>query len=93
MAILCAGKVVFEGDTEALLKIAKGKIYTASVLQDELENFKNHYSIISIHQNGKDVSCRFFSDEKQQKSWSVCETTIEDSYMYLLSEHKAGEGK
>lgn len=93
VAVLCAGKVVFEGDTEALLKIGNGKIYTVSFPQDELEDFKNHYNIISIHQNGKDISCRFFSDEKQNKSWSVCETTIEDSYMYLLSEHRAGEGK
>lgn len=60
VAVLCAGKVVFEGDTEALLKIGNGKIYTVSFPQDELEDFKNHYNIISIHQNGKDISCRFF---------------------------------
>lgn len=88
-AVLCAGKIVFEGNIGALLKISDGKIYTVSFPQEELENFKRNYDIISICQNGKDISCRFFSDETPKKSWAASKTTIEDSYMYLLSKHRA----
>lgn len=89
-AILCAGEVVFEGDIDTLLNIAKDKIYTVSIPQNELEDFKRHHHIISIHQNGKNISCRFFSDETPEKLWVASKTTIEDSYMYLLSNYKAG---
>ena len=89
VAVLCSGNVIFEGEMEALLQISSGKIYTVSFPQNELEFFKRQYHIISIHQNGKDISCRFFSDEIQKRNWTACETTIEDSYMYLLSKYKA----
>ena len=88
VAVLCAGNVIFEGGMKELLQTGRGKVYTASFPQGELEYFKKHYHIISIHQNGKDISCRFFSDEIQNKNWTACETTIEDSYMYLLSKYK-----
>ena len=89
VAVLCSGNVIFEGEMEALLQISSGKIYTVSFPQNELELFKRQYHIISIHQNGKDISCRFFSDEIQKRNWTACETMIEDSYMYLLSKYKA----
>lgn len=89
-AVLCSGDVIFEGDMEALLQISRGKIYSVSFPQDELERFKKNYQVISVHQNGKDISCRFFSDENQKQNWTACETTVEDSYMYLLSKYKAG---
>ena len=88
VAVLCAGNVIFEGGMKELLQTGRGKVYTASFPQGELEYFKKHYHIISIHQNGKDISCRFFSDEIQNKNWTAGETTIEDSYMYLLSKYK-----
>ena len=89
VAILCAGKVVFEGEVETLLRIGNDKIYTVSIPQNELEDFKSNHHIISVHQNGKDISCRFFSDETPKKTWIASKTTIEDSYMYLLSKYKA----
>lgn len=88
VAVLCAGNVIFEGGMKELLQTGSGKVYTVSFPQEELEYFKKHYHVISIHQNGKDISCRFFSDEIQNKNWTACETTIEDSYMYLLSKYK-----
>lgn len=89
-AVLCSGDVIFEGDLEALLQISSGKVYSVSFPQDELERFKRNYQVISVHQNGKDISCRFFSAENQKQNWTACETTVEDSYMYLLSKYKAG---
>lgn len=88
LAVLCAGRVIFEGDIEELLEIGNGKVYTVTLLQNELDKFKMNHHIISIHQNGKDISCRFLSNEVPQKGWTACKTTIEDSYIYLLSKYK-----
>lgn len=88
VAVLCEGRVVFEGSIEELLKTGDGKIYTATLLQNELDQFRRNHHIISVHQNGKDISCRFFSGEMPQKGWVSCKPSIEDSYMYLLSKYR-----
>lgn len=90
VAVLHDGKVVFEGDREELVELSSGKVYTVSLSQEELEQFKRTYLVISIHSNGKNISCRFFSDESPKKNWTACEATIEDSYIYLVTKQKAG---
>lgn len=89
-AVLCAGKVIFEGQISRLLRLGDGKVYTTTLMQNELDKFKQNYRIISVHQNGTDISCRFLSNETPQKEWVSCKPTIEDSYMYLLSNDKLG---
>ena len=87
-AVLSSGTVVFEGQIEKLLQPGNGKVYTTTILQNELNQFKQKYRVISIHQNGINVSCRFLSNAAQKKEWVSCQPTIEDSYMYLLSSFK-----
>lgn len=90
VAVLCSGEVVFEGQIEKLLQLGNEKVYTTTIMQNELNNFKKKCRVISIHQNGTDVSCRFLSSASPQKDWVSCQPTIEDSYMYLLSCFKQG---
>ena len=87
-AVLNQGKIIFEGDIAELLKIGENKVYTTTLLQSELNEFKKSYHVISVHQNGKDISCRFLSDEVPKVQYISCKATIEDSYMYLLSQEK-----
>lgn len=89
-AVLSAGTVIFEGQIENLLQLGAGKVYTTTIVQNELNQFKKKYRIISIHQNGRNVSCRFLADTSPEKEWVSCQPTIEDSYMYLLSNFKQG---
>ncbi len=90
VAVLYAGTVLFQGEIEELLKIGNGKVYTTNISQNELDAFKKQYDIISVHQNGKDFSCRFLSDKVSKENYTSCKATVEDSYMYLLQKQ---EGK
>ena len=90
VAVLSAGTVIFEGKIENLLQLGAGKVYTTTIMQNELNQFKKKYRIISIHQNGINVSCRFLANTSPEKDWVSCQPTIEDSYMYLLSSFKQG---
>lgn len=90
VAVLSSGTVIFEGQIENLLQLGAEKVYTTTIIQDELNQFKKKYRVISIHQNGTDISCRFLSNTSPQKEWVSCQPTIEDSYMYLLSSFKQG---
>lgn len=73
-----------------MLQLGTGKVYTTTLMQNELNQFKKKHHVISIHQNGTDISCRFLSNTGPQKEWVTCQPTIEDSYMYLLSSLKQG---
>lgn len=90
VAVLSSGTVIFEGQIENLLQLGAEKVYTTTIIQNELNQFKKKYRVISIHQNGTDISCRFLSNTSPQKEWVSCQPTIEDSYMYLLSSFKQG---
>lgn len=87
-AVLSSGTVVFEGQIEKLLQLGNGKVYTTTILQNELNQFKQKYRVISIYQMELNVSCRFLSNAAPKKEWVSCQPTIEDSYMYLLSSFK-----
>ena len=50
VAVLSAGTVIFEGKIENLLQFGAGKVYTTTIMQNELNQFKKKYRIISIHQ-------------------------------------------
>lgn len=89
-AVLCSGEVIFEGQIGNLIKLGERKVYTTTLMQNELEKFKQMYHIINVHQNGMDISCRFLSGGTPQKDWVACEPTLEDSYIYLISNYKQG---
>ncbi len=87
-AVICRGNVIFQGDIRELIKLGENKVYTATIQQNKLEEFKKKYHIISIYQNGENISCRFLSDKVLQGEYVSCEASIEDSYIYLLSDYK-----
>ncbi len=87
-AVICRGNVIFQGDISELIKLGENKVYTATIQQNKLEEFKKKYHIISIYQNGENISCRFLSDKALQGEYVSCEASIEDSYIYLLSDYK-----
>ncbi len=87
-AVICRGNVIFQGNISELIKLGENKVYTATIQQNKLEEFKKKYHIISIYQNGENISCRFLSDKVLQGEYVSCEASIEDSYIYLLSDYK-----
>ena len=87
-AVICRGNVIFQGDISELIKLGENKVYTATIQQNKLEEFKKKYHIISIYQNGENISCRFLSNKALQGEYVSCEASIEDSYIYLLSDYK-----
>lgn len=87
-AVLCRGRILFQGEISGLLEMGNGKVYSAVLCQSELEDFKKRYCVVSVHQNGTDVSCRFLSEKIPSLDCEPCEPTVEDSYLYLLSAHR-----
>ena len=71
-AVICRGNVIFQGDISELIKLGENKVYTATIQQNKLEEFKKKYHIISIYQNGENISCRFLYDKALQGEYVYC---------------------
>jgi ABC-2 type transport system ATP-binding protein len=89
-AILDHGTVIYHGSIADILEIAKGKVYSAPISQSELTAFKKKYNVIHIQQNSAGAVCRFLSETPPHFPCKSCESTVEDSYMYMI-DHQSKE--
>lgn len=86
IAILNEGSLLFKGNVDELLKMAEKKVYTATISKEELPKYKAQYVITSMHTGAKSTQVRFVSDDIIDDVKS-CEPTIEDAYMFCLSQN------
>ncbi len=90
IAVLNEGEILYNGSIDRMLKMAEGKVYTATISKKELKELRRRFMVISMHTMGNNVAVRFLSDESPFREAVPCEAGVEDAYMYLM-QGKAGE--
>lgn len=88
VAILDSGKVIYNGSTEALAKLAEGKVYSIEVDKKDIENIKSRFVIIGMLTQGGKATLRVISDDKPFENAIECNPTIEDGYMLIMGGEK-----
>ena len=63
MAVMNKGQILQKGNPNQLIQELKGKIWTKSILKNELENYKNQYQVISQQLIERELFVTVFSDE------------------------------
>ena len=84
VAILNSGKVIYNGSTEALAKLAEGKVYSIEVDKKDIENIKSRFIVIGMLTHGGKAILRIISDDKPFETAVNCNPTIEDGYMLIM---------
>ncbi|HBG4020630.1 TPA: ABC transporter ATP-binding protein [Clostridioides difficile] len=84
VAILNSGKVIYNGSTEALAKLAEGKVYSIEVDKKDIENTKSRFIVIGMLTHGGKAILRIISDDKPFETAVNCNPTIEDGYMLIM---------
>lgn len=84
VAILDSGKVIYQGNTEALANLAEGKVYSIEVDKKDIENIKNKFVVIGMLAQGGKATLRIISDDKPFETAIKCNPTIEDGYMLMM---------
>ncbi|HBF0728691.1 TPA: ABC transporter ATP-binding protein [Clostridioides difficile] len=84
VAILNSGKVIYNGSTEALAKLAEGKVYSIEVDKKDIENIKSRFIVIGMLTHGGKTILRIISDDKPFETAVNCNPTIEDGYMLIM---------
>ena len=90
LAIMDQGKILYHGTVEALIELAKDKVYTAEISKKELPVMKENYLVTGMLSVGNNVSVRFLSEKKPFDGAKPCSAGVEDAYLYLMEEKAGG---
>lgn len=84
------GRMIWSGGTEELVKQAEGKVYLISAAKKKDKLIKEKYTVLNIIASGSGTQYRALSDTPPEEKHILQDPTLEDGYMYLLSQTDGG---
>lgn len=88
--VLDNGRMIWSGGTEELVKQAEGKVYLISAVKKKDKLIKEKYTVLNIIASGSGTQYRVLSDTPPEEKHILQDPTLEDGYMYLLSQTDGG---
>lgn len=88
VAVLNSGEIVYNGNLNKLIQMAKDKVYEVSISREEVTRLKREKTVLAIQgeNNGKLVQCRILSDVEPAGNYKKCPPNLEDGYMQIIRE-------
>lgn len=86
IGVLNDGKMIWNGSTEELVGQAEGKVYLISAAKKQDKHIKEKYVVLNIIASQSGTQYRVLSDEVPEEKHMLQSPTLEDGYMYLLSQ-------
>lgn len=90
IGVLDNGRMIWSGGTEELVKQAEGKVYLISAAKKKDKLIKEKYTVLNIIASGSGTQYRVLSDTPPEEKHMLQDPTLEDGYMYLLSQTDGG---
>lgn len=90
IGVLDNGRMIWCGGTEELVKQAEGKVYLISAAKEKDKLIKEKYTVLNIIASGSGTQYRVLSDTPPEEKHILQDPTLEDGYMYLLSQTDGG---
>ena len=90
IGVLDNGRMIWSGGTEGLVKQAEGKVYLISAAKKKDKLIKEKYTVLNIIASGSGTQYRVLSDTPPEEKHILQDPTLEDGYMYLLSQTDRG---
>ena len=90
IGVLDNGKMIWNGATEELVKQAEGKVYLISAGKKQDKIIREKYTVLNIIASGSGTQYRVLSETLPEEKHILQDSTLEDGYMYLLSQTDGG---
>lgn len=90
IGVLDNGKMIWNGATEELVKQAEGKVYLISAGKKQDKIVREKYTVLNIIASGSGTQYRVLSETLPEEKHILQDPTLEDGYMYLLSQTDGG---
>ena len=78
--------MIWNGSTEELVGQAEGKVYLISAAKKQDKHIKEKYAVLNIISSQSGTQYRVLSDVEPEEKYVLQLPTLEDGYMYLLSQ-------
>ena len=86
IGVLDNGKMIWNGAAEELIKQAEGKVYLISAEKKQDKIIREKYTVLNIIASGSGTQYRVLSETLPEEKHILQAPTLEDGYMYLLSQ-------
>lgn len=90
IGVLDNGKMIWNGAAEELIKQAEGKVYLISAEKKQDKIIREKYTVLNIIASGSGTQYRVLSETLPEEKHILQASTLEDGYMYLLSQTDGG---
>lgn len=90
IGVLDNGKMIWNGAAEELVKQAEGKVYLISTEKKQDKIIREKYTVLNIIVSGSGTQYRVLSETLPEEKHILQDPTLEDGYMYLLSQTDGG---
>lgn len=90
IGVLDNGKIIWNGAAEELVKQAEGKVYLISAEKKQDKIIREKYTVLNIIASGSGTQYRVLSETLPEEKHILQAPTLEDGYMYLLSQTDGG---
>ena len=90
IGVLDNGKMIWNGAAEELIKQAEGKVYLISAEKKQDKIIREKYTVLNISASGSGTQYRVLSETLPEEKHILQAPTLEDGYMYLLSQTDGG---
>lgn len=90
IGVLDNGKMIWNGAAEELIKQAEGKVYLISAEKKQDKTIREKYTVLNIIASGSGTQYRVLSETLPEEKHILQAPTLEDGYMYLLSQTDGG---
>lgn len=90
IGVLDNGKMIWNGAAEELVKQAEGKVYLISAEKKQDKIIREKYTVLNIIASGSGTQYRVLSETLPEEKHILQVPTLEDGYMYLLSQTDGG---
>lgn len=88
MAVMNLGQVMFKGKTTEALELLQGRIYSATIAKEELNDYRGQYKVISTRVAEGKIIVHVINDSLPGAAFRPVNADLEDVYFSYINQHK-----
>ncbi|MBA3665223.1 MAG: ABC transporter ATP-binding protein [Bacteroidetes bacterium] len=88
MAVMNLGQVMFKGKTSEALDLLRGRIYSATIAKEELNDYRQQHKVISTKVSDGKIIVHVVHDSLPDSRFAPVDADLEDVYFSYINVHK-----
>ncbi|MGZ3918799.1 MAG: ABC transporter ATP-binding protein [Bacteroidia bacterium] len=88
MAVMNLGEVMFKGKTSEALELLRGKIYSATIAKEELNDYRQSHKVISTKVSDGKIIVHVLNDTLPNNKFTSVDADLEDFYFSYINVNK-----